>query len=327
MKLVSYGTKQGVHGEWRPGVVVDDVVIDAFELGRHLWPDASPSAYASVRGILTLGKSASADLALAVRSADRDLARPVDDLVLGPPVPDPQKILCLGLNYREHAEESKMELPAAPILFAKFRNSLIGAGAPIIAPAISQKVDFEGELAVVIGERCKHVPASEAHQVIAGYMALNDVSARDLQLQTTQWTAGKAVDSFAPCGPWLVTADEVGDPQALDLTTRVNGEVMQQSNTSLMIFSIAQTLAFISSLITLDVGDIVATGTPAGVGASRTPPIFLEEGDDVEVEISEIGVLRNPVIREAATPEHSGARSDMSPKNARLDGLRSVMPK
>jgi acylpyruvate hydrolase len=153
----------------------------------------------------------------------------------------------------------------------------------------------------VIGQRCKNVPASRALSVVGGYMALNDVSARDLQLQTPQWTAGKAIDGFAPCGPWLATADEIEDPQALELTTRVNGKVVQHASTSEMIFSISQTIEFITKLITLEVGDIIATGTPAGVGAKRNPPQFLASGDEVEVAISGLGVLRNPVIDEQQT--------------------------
>jgi 2-keto-4-pentenoate hydratase/2-oxohepta-3-ene-1,7-dioic acid hydratase in catechol pathway len=231
----------------------------------------------------------------AIRASD---GVPASEVVFGPPVRDPDKIICLGLNYRAHAEESNMELPEAPILFAKFRNCLVGAEAPIRLPAASQKVDYEGELAVVIGRRCKHVSEADALSVVAGYMPMNDVSARDLQLQTGQWTAGKAVDTFAPCGPALVTADEVGDPQSLEVITRVNGAEMQRSGTDRMIFTVAETIAFISSVITLEVGDIISTGTPEGVGVMRSPPVFLAKGDEVEVEIPGVGLLRNPVASE-----------------------------
>jgi 2-keto-4-pentenoate hydratase/2-oxohepta-3-ene-1,7-dioic acid hydratase in catechol pathway len=195
-----------------------------------------------------------------------------------------------------------VEPPAVPTLFAKFRNCLIGSGAPIRLPRASAKVDYEGELAVVIGRRCKGVDEDRALSVVAGYMPLNDVSARDLQLQTGQWTAGKAVDTFAPCGPALVSAEEVGDPQDLEVITRVNGVEMQRSGTDRMIFSVARTIAFISSVITLEVGDVIATGTPEGVGGLRTPPVFLAAGDEVEVEVPGVGLLRNPVAAEAALP-------------------------
>jgi 2-keto-4-pentenoate hydratase/2-oxohepta-3-ene-1,7-dioic acid hydratase in catechol pathway len=278
MRLVTYS--EGDTGGWRAGVVVEGDVADV-----------GPS----VRELLSAG--------LDVRELERRAARgPIvgrrDELRLGPPVPDPDKILCLGLNYRAHADESGVEVPPAPILFGKFRNALIGSGAAVELPAASAMVDYEGELALVIGRRCKHVSHSEALEVVAGYMPLNDISARDLQLQTGQWMAGKAPDTFAPCGPELVTADEVGDPQALTLSTRVNGETVQHASTGDMIFSVREMIAFISSVITLEPGDIIATGTPSGVGQSRTPPFFLSPGDEVEVEISGLGTLRTPVVAE-----------------------------
>jgi acylpyruvate hydrolase len=295
VKLVSYaanGTEEG----WRAGVLAGETVIDAEQLAtRHLPAEVAAGDYASVRGILSLPAAARSKLGEAAEVGD---GLPVGEVRLGPPVPDPDKILCLGLNYRAHVDESAMEVPAAPILFAKFRNALIGDGATIELPGASQKVDYEGEMAVVIGRTCKHVSPADALSVVAGYMPFNDISARDLQLQTPQWTAGKAVDSFAPCGPALVTADSIGDPQSLRLQTRLNGELMQDSDTSLMIFPIAETIAFISTLITLVPGDVIATGTPEGVGATREPPVFLQPGDEIEVEISELGVLRNGVAAE-----------------------------
>ncbi len=218
-------------------------------------------------------------------------------MVFGPPVPDPDKILCIGLNYREHARESGLEVPSVPIVFAKFRNSLIGPGSAIELPAISQQIDYEGELAVVIGERCKNVPMAETLSVVAGYSILNDVSARDLQLEVSQWTVGKAIDTFAPMGPGIVPAQLVPDPQQLNLITRVNGQVVQRSSTSDMIFSVAQIITHLTRSMTLEPGDIIATGTPAGVGFKRDPALFLKGGDVVEVEISSIGVLSNPVVQ------------------------------
>jgi 2-keto-4-pentenoate hydratase/2-oxohepta-3-ene-1,7-dioic acid hydratase in catechol pathway len=219
------------------------------------------------------------------------------DMVFGPPILDPDKILCIGLNYREHARESGLEVPTVPVVFAKFRNSLIGSGTAIELPAISQQVDYEGELAVVIGKSCKNINVNEALTVVAGYSALNDVSARDLQLQVSQWTIGKAIDTFAPMGPGLVPAYLVPDPQKLELITRVNGHVVQQTVTSDMIFSVSEIIAYLSRAITLEPGDIIATGTPAGVGFKREPALFLQNGDVVEVEISSIGLLSNPIVR------------------------------
>lgn len=219
------------------------------------------------------------------------------DIRLGPPIPDPEKFICLGLNYRDHAAEAGMETPPAPILFSKFRNSLTGAHDPIRLPAASEKIDYEVELGVVIGARAKDVPEHEALGVVAGYTVVNDVSARDLQMQTSQWLAGKALDTFAPCGPALVTADEIADPQRLQLRTRVNGTVLQDESTAEMIFGVAETIAVLSGIMTLEPGDLIATGTPAGVGFARRPPVYLKDGDVVEVEIESIGTLRNPVSR------------------------------
>jgi 2-keto-4-pentenoate hydratase/2-oxohepta-3-ene-1,7-dioic acid hydratase in catechol pathway len=210
-------------------------------------------------------------------------------------VPDPQKIICLGLNYRDHAAESGLQPPAAPMFFAKFPNSLAGPHADIVPPATTEKVDYEAELAVVIGRRGRNIAEAHALAHVAGAMAFNDVSARDLQLANNLWTGGKAVDTFAPCGPALVSLEEIGDLQDLGVRTRVNGEVLQDGSTASMIFGVAATIAFLSQIMTLEPGDIVATGTPAGVGQSRTPPRFLQAEDVVEVEIDGLGTLRNRV--------------------------------
>ena len=220
----------------------------------------------------------------------------LETVELGPPVPDPDKIICLGVNYREHAAEGQQQVPAIPMFFAKFRNSLIGPSSPILLPGVSSLIDYEGELAVIIGRRCKGVSEQEALEYVAGYTIMNDVSARDLQIQTSQWMAGKAIDTFAPMGPGIVLASEIPDPQTLMLTTRVNGQVVQHESTANMIFPVAATIEFLSSLMTLEPGDIIATGTPSGIGATRTPPIFLKDGDVVEVEIERIGRIRNPVM-------------------------------
>lgn len=220
----------------------------------------------------------------------------METLELGPPVPDPDKILCLGVNYREHAAEAQQALPVVPLFFAKFRNSLIGPTGQIVIPRVSSQIDYEGELAVVIGTRCKEVSAQDALEYVAGYTIINDISARDVQLQTSQWTAGKALDTFAPMGPGIIPASAIPDPQVLALTTRVNGVVVQQDSTANMVFSVTHAISFLSSLMTLEPGDIIATGTPSGVGFKRTPPLFLKDGDVTEVEIEGIGKISNPVV-------------------------------
>jgi acylpyruvate hydrolase len=209
----------------------------------------------------------------------------------------------MGLNYRDHAEEAGLPIPSAPMFFAKFPNSLAGPTATIVPPATTTKVDYEAELAVVIGRRGRDIQPASALDHVAGAMAFNDVSARDLQMANTLWTGGKAIDTFAPCGPALVTLDELGDLGALGLRTRVNGVLVQDGDTASMIFGVAETISFLSQIMTLEVGDIIATGTPAGVGASRTPPLFLDPGDVVEVEADGIGTLRNPVGAPHRLPE------------------------
>jgi 2-keto-4-pentenoate hydratase/2-oxohepta-3-ene-1,7-dioic acid hydratase in catechol pathway len=211
------------------------------------------------------------------------------------PIDRPEKIVCVGLNYRDHAEEQGTELPEAPLLFAKWPNTLIGPGEPIVIPPITKQVDYEAELGVVIGRRVRGTSAENALDAVAGYLCLNDVSARDLQFSDGQWVRGKSLDTFCPVGPHFVSADDVPDPQALSIRALVNGDVLQDSNTSNMIFSVAEIVAHVSQAITLEPGDLIATGTPAGVGAFRDPPIWLEPGDEVTIEIESIGALTNPV--------------------------------
>ncbi len=214
------------------------------------------------------------------------------------PLPRPGKLLCIGLNYRDHAEEAGMKIPERPILFAKFSNSVIGPGDPVVLPSISEKVDYEAELAVVIGKVAKGVSEEDALEYVAGYTLLNDVSARDLQLQLGggQWVWGKTLDNFAPMGPALVTRDEVPDPHNLFISLRLNGDIMQQSNTRNLIFGVPQLISFLSQAITLEPGDVIATGTPPGVGDFRNPPVYLKDGDEMVVEIQGIGALQNPVV-------------------------------
>jgi acylpyruvate hydrolase len=222
-------------------------------------------------------------------------AVPLADVELLAPIPRPGKVICVGLNYRDHAEETGQPIPEEPILFPKFANSVIGPGAPIEIPPQTEQADYEAELGVVIGRTAHRVSIEDAQACVAGYTCMNDVSARDLQFRSSQWMLGKAVDTFLPCGPWLVTVDEIPDPGALAIRCLVNGRELQRSSTAQMIFGVAELVAWISRTITLEPGDLVATGTPPGVGFARTPPVWLHDGDEVVVEIEGIGSLRNPV--------------------------------
>jgi 2-keto-4-pentenoate hydratase/2-oxohepta-3-ene-1,7-dioic acid hydratase in catechol pathway len=215
------------------------------------------------------------------------------------PIDVPSKIICVGLNYRDHAEEQGTELPSAPLLFAKWPNALIGPGEPIVIPGVSDQVDYEAELGVVIGERVRGISEANALEAVLGYLCLNDVSARDLQFSDGQWTRGKSPDTFCPVGPQLVPAAEVEDPQALGIRCFLNGDAMQDSTTANMIFTVAEIIAYASATMTLERGDLIATGTPAGVGVFRDPPVLLKEGDEVTVEIDGLGALTNPVRNEA----------------------------
>jgi 2-keto-4-pentenoate hydratase/2-oxohepta-3-ene-1,7-dioic acid hydratase in catechol pathway len=213
-----------------------------------------------------------------------------------PPIKRPQKIICVGLNYREHATEQGVALPERPLLFSKWPNALIGPGDAIVLPAISSQVDFEAELGVVIGERVRGCPVERALDVVAGYVCVNDVSARDIQFLDGQWVRGKSLDTFAPVSA-LVAASEVPDPQALRIRAILNGEVMQDSTTADMVFGVAELIAFITEAITLEPGDLIATGTPSGVGVFRDPQVFLKAGDEITIDIEGIGTLTNPVVQ------------------------------
>ncbi|WP_435020619.1 fumarylacetoacetate hydrolase family protein [Tundrisphaera sp. TA3] len=258
--------------------------------------DADPGLPATVRGLLAEGAEGlrRAGAAVASGTTTYDPAT-VEHLA---PVPDPAKIVCLGMNYRDHAAEVGAEPPAEPILFSKYATALIGHGASIVLPRCSDVVDYEAELVVVIGRGGKDIPEARAYDHVGGYAAGHDVSARDWQLRKPgrQWMAGKTFDTFAPVGPWLVTADEVPDPHALGIRLRLNGETMQDSKTSQLIFRVDAVVAHLSRLFTLEPGDLIFTGTPPGVGMARKPPVWLRPGDAVEVEIDGLGTLRNPVV-------------------------------
>jgi len=283
MRLVSF------HTEARPAAAV--------QLGDDLVPVSALDAPATtVRGLLeVLDAEGLRELGRHATEASERIA--LTDVTLSAPIIDPQKIVCLGLNYRDHAEETGQEIPTAPMWFAKFANSLVGSGGDIVLPAAhAEYVDYEAELALVIGRRARNVSAEHALSYIAGAMPFNDVSARDLQMQNPLWTSGKAIDTFAPCGPALVTLDEIDDLGALGLRTRVNGELLQQGTTANLIFGPAEVVAWLSRTMTLLPGDIIATGTPAGVGVAQGR--FLKDGDIVEVEIDGLGTLVSSVRSE-----------------------------
>jgi 2-keto-4-pentenoate hydratase/2-oxohepta-3-ene-1,7-dioic acid hydratase in catechol pathway len=258
-----------------------------------------PELPASVRGLLNLGhewqRKAWSSLARGVVRHNPAHAR------LLAPVPDPPKIICIGLNYRDHAAESGVPVPPEPILFSKYATALIGHGETIILPAVSQEVDYEAELVVVIGRRGRHIPRARAFEYVGGYAVGHDVSARDWQLNKPgkQWMAGKTFDTFAPVGPELVTPDEIPDPHKLGIRLRLNGQTMQESSTSQLIFGVDELIAYLSQVFTLEPGDMIFTGTPPGVGMARKPPVWLKPGDTVEVEIDQLGMLQNHVAAEA----------------------------
>ncbi|HJX00667.1 MAG TPA: fumarylacetoacetate hydrolase family protein [Terriglobales bacterium] len=285
MRLVSFHAN-GSHGA---GILEQGGV---FPLAKAGFDDALSFIAAGAKGqqrAESLVKAASA----------RELL-PVDSVRLSAPIPRPPKILCVGLNYRDHAKESNMEVPAVPTVFAKYASSVIGPGEPIVLSAATQKPDYEAEFAVVIGRRTKQVQRSQWKDYVFGYTILNDVSARDVQLATSQWTLGKSFDTFAPMGPHIVTADEILDPHALDIRLSIGGETLQHSNTRELIFGIPELIEYLSRMMTLEPGDIISTGTPAGVGLGRTPPRWLRPGEEILIEIEKIGILRNPVIAEQA---------------------------
>jgi 2-keto-4-pentenoate hydratase/2-oxohepta-3-ene-1,7-dioic acid hydratase in catechol pathway len=272
------------NGAAEPGILSGDTIIGLKGAG-----------FSSLLELIEQGPPAQKKAADFAASAPASAKVPFAGAKILAPIARPPKLIFIGLNYRDHAAETKQEEPETPIVFAKFPSSLIADGESIeLPPSNPDMVDWEGELAVVIGRQATRVPEADALECVAGYMPFNDVSGRDLQIASPQWTMGKGFDTSGPCGPALVV-DEVEDPQALHLRTILNGEVVQDATTDTMIFSVAKLIAYLSSLITLEVGDIIATGTPSGVGFARDPKRFLRDGDEIEVDIEGVGRLRNNV--------------------------------
>ena len=283
MRFLTYLNKANPEEKPRPGVLVgEDQVGDLGVLG-----------FASLASVIEGGSAA------LTRVAGARLAlTPLSEVKLLAPVPRPNKLICVGLNYRDHAAETGAVIPEVPTIFNKFPTAIIGPGEPIVLPKVSTSPDYEAEFAFVIGRGGRHIAEADWRSHVFGYTIVNDVSARDYQRATTQWLMGKTFDTFAPMGPWIVSQEEIRDPHNLSVRMVINGETLQNGNTSQLIFNIPRLIAFLSSVFTLEPGDVVSTGTPAGVGAARKPPRWLLPGDDVAVQVEGIGELRNPVVAE-----------------------------
>lgn len=291
MKLVAFNEEPSeTYTHYRIGALIDDETI------ADLTPGVLPLGLTPIE-ILRCYDLATDFVTPAAEAVASGVLRTVsvDEVFLASPVPRPGKVICIGLNYRNHAIESGMEIPKSPIVFSKFVTSVVGADADIVLPRESTQVDYEAELAVVIGRRAKHVSKDEAMDYVFGYTNMNDVSARDLQFADGQWQRGKSCDTFAPIGPFVATKDEIADPHDLRIAFHLNGETLQDSTTSELIFRIPELIEFLTRSITLEPGDIIATGTPPGVGFARKPPVYLKDGDVCEVEIDGLGILRNQV--------------------------------
>lgn len=279
MKVVSFVR----NGKSSYGVVVNDGIVD---VGARLG-----AKYADLVAVLKAG--ALAEVEAAAKGAAADL--PYDGTTLLPVIPNPGKIVCVGVNYDEHRREMGREPPGHPTIFVRFPESQVAHNQPLLKPAESDKLDYEAELAVIIGKRGYKVSEDNAFDIVAGYSCYNDGSVRDWQTHTGQFTPGKNFNATGGFGPWMVTADEIPDAQKLAIQSRLNGQVMQSSNTDLMTFNIRKIIKYVTTFTPLEPGDVIATGTPGGVGTKRNPPVYMKDGDIIEIEIEKVGLLRNPV--------------------------------
>jgi acylpyruvate hydrolase len=311
MKLVTYLWK----GHLALGALANGHIVDlhhAYRAALNHVGDSDELAVADLRvptdllGLLKGGDSSMTAARQALRFVEEQRARdsasfchPVADIEILAPIPRPGKVVCVGLNYHSHLAEIGEPAPEYPILFHKAATSIIGHGQSIVLPRVSRQIDYESELAVVIGRRGKYIPEENALSYVAGYTCANDVSAHDIEFRTSQWTSGKMLDTFCPLGPVLLTRDEIPNPNALRLKTVLNGQTVQDEHTSDMLFPVPFLISYISSLATLEPGDILLTGTPSGIGCNRRPQVFLRAGDQISVQIEGIGTLANPVVAEA----------------------------
>jgi len=307
MDIISFSTEDSNWKKPRMGIILNDGTRDLgyrldcerlFE--AHERPE-NPLAWFDMDGQwFQKAKSTAVELAkdadALARATEKGQVVSSSDAYWFAPVPRPGKVICIGLNYRDHAAESNMAIPQSPVIFSKFPTCVIAPGEPVVIPPTSQQVDYEAELAVVIGRRAKNVNASRALDYVLGYTAFNDVSARDFQFADGQWQRGKSCDTFAPMGQSIVTTDQITDPHKLSIKLVLNGQTMQDSNTDQLIFGVPELIEFLTQSITLEPGDVIATGTPPGVGFARKPPVFLKPGDQMEVLIEGIGGLGNPVV-------------------------------
>jgi 2-keto-4-pentenoate hydratase/2-oxohepta-3-ene-1,7-dioic acid hydratase in catechol pathway len=282
MKLVSFSESNGPDGAAavRPGILLED---------GNLVIDLTTAGYADTLAAITAGVTS-------LKNGGAYRGYPLDDVKLHAPLSNPPRIFCIGLNYRDHAAESGMEIPKFPVVFFKLAPSIVGPGAAIVLPEITKEPDYEAELAFVIGNGGFQISASDAMSHVYGYTILNDVSARDIQFSTSQWSLSKSLPTFCPVGPAIVTADEISDPHTLDIQLTIDGEVLQHSNTRELIFKIPELIEYISSITPLLPGDIVSTGTPSGVGLGRKPRRWLKAGETVTIAIEGLGELTNPVV-------------------------------
>ena len=276
-------------GYSEPGVISGDQIIGIKRTG-----------FEDLQSVISGGADALDRVSRWIYSPPKDEVLDGAGVRLLAPIPRPPKIICIGLNYRDHAAESNLPVPEVPTVFSKYPTSVIGPGHPIVLPKNSTQPDYEAEFAVVIGRGGRRIAESDWRQHVFGYTIINDVSARDFQMATSQWMIGKTFDTFCPMGPAIVTADEIPDPHNLPISLSIGEETLQNSNTSNLIFNIPRIIAYLSSVFTLEPGDIIATGTPAGVGFARKPPRWLRDGDEVRIRIEGIGELVNPVVAEAA---------------------------
>jgi 2-keto-4-pentenoate hydratase/2-oxohepta-3-ene-1,7-dioic acid hydratase in catechol pathway len=275
-------------GKVRPGLLTtNDLIVDL-----------SAAGFSSILELIEAGAAGRAKAEAWAAGAASANTHSLQSVKLLAPIPRPRKLICVGLNYRDHAAETGSQIPDVPTIFNKFATAVIGPGDDIVLPKVSKSPDYEAEFAFVVGIGGRHIAAADWQKHIFGYTMINDVSARDYQRATTQWLMGKTFDTFAPMGPWIVTADEIADPHNLDIQLEIDGEILQNSNTRELIFKIPDLIAFLSSVFTLEPGDIVSTGPPAGVGVARNPPRFLHPGEEVTVRIPAIGELVNPVVAE-----------------------------